>query len=182
MAGPLYIRDPTLTPVPSPALSLFGHYGNPRATATHRSAHSNISQNLQIGQLVCPENSNGQAKHVRYHLPGIVQPTSGIQYRTGKFLFFSTLEIPSLLFLVTLDPRTLQPLKIRSLDELTPYCQCNGSNIWYLVVLSGENKTIYFGNFTLTLSFLWKGGVSIYLLVLRKQYLTLPAIVACNLQ
>ena len=49
MAGPLYIRDPTLTPVPSPALSLFGHYGNPRATATHRSAHSNISQNLQIG-------------------------------------------------------------------------------------------------------------------------------------
>ena len=49
MAGPLYIRDPTLTPVPSRALSLFGHYGNPRATATHRSAHSNISQNLQIG-------------------------------------------------------------------------------------------------------------------------------------
>ena len=35
-------------PVPA-ALSLFGHYGNPQATATHRSAHSNISQNLQIG-------------------------------------------------------------------------------------------------------------------------------------
>ena len=54
MAGPLYIRDPTLTPVPSPALSLFGHYGNPRATATHRSAHSNISQNLQIGKTFLP--------------------------------------------------------------------------------------------------------------------------------
>ena len=30
---PLYIRDPTLTPVPSPgALSLFGHYGNPQTS------------------------------------------------------------------------------------------------------------------------------------------------------
>ena len=114
-------------------------HGRPPPTARHTQTFLKI---YKLSQLVCPENSNGQAKHVRYHLPGIIQPTSGIQYRTGKFLFFSKLEIPSLILLVTLDPRTLQLLKIRSLDELTPYCQCNGSTIWYVVVLSGEKKII----------------------------------------
>ena len=84
---PLYIRDPTLTPVPSPALSLFGHYGNPQ-TSSHpplrRVKHFSNSTNCTTTNTFW--RGVKRVKRTReISSTLILKPTSDIQYRTGKF-------------------------------------------------------------------------------------------------